>query len=167
MLRDGDEVYASRTPSHPHMIMHPITLVGLSLPWWRTKIKVGLGTCRRVVPCWLGSDTVDASGPAHSEPGRTSYEVAQQTGGVDCVSYRSSQREAFAYILVRQAVSLLQRTRLHVSVSCQVWHAKNARYMLFDIIDHNKPTMLIVGSRGMSQLKGYVLNLFLINVTIS
>ena len=42
VLRDGDELYASRT--HPHMIMHPITLAGLSLPWWRTKIKVGLDT---------------------------------------------------------------------------------------------------------------------------
>ncbi|KAH0832333.1 hypothetical protein J3R83DRAFT_13346 [Lanmaoa asiatica] len=71
---------------------------------------------------------------------------------------RSQQeRQAFAYILLRQATSLLQRTRLHVTVSCQAWHAKNARHMLLDIVDHNKPTMLIVGSRGLSQLKGILL----------
>ena len=35
-----------------------------------------------VVPYSSGSDMVDASGLAHSEPGRTSYEVAQPTGGV-------------------------------------------------------------------------------------
>ena len=35
-----------------------------------------------------------------------------------------------AYILVRQATSLLQRTALHVTVACQAWHAKNARHML-------------------------------------
>lgn len=41
-----------------------------------------------------------------------------------------AQRQGMAYILVRQATSLLQRTRLHVKVSCQAWHAKNARHML-------------------------------------
>lgn len=42
----------------------------------------------------------------------------------------SPQRQALAYILVRQAISLLQRTRLHVTVSCQAWHAKNRKHML-------------------------------------
>ena len=40
------------------------------------------------------------------------------------------QRQGLAYILVRQATSLLQRTKLNVVVSCQAWHAKNARHML-------------------------------------
>jgi hypothetical protein len=40
------------------------------------------------------------------------------------------QRQGLAYILLRQATSLLQRTRLNVVVSCQAWHAKNARHML-------------------------------------
>ncbi|KAI6035827.1 hypothetical protein EDC04DRAFT_2179583 [Pisolithus marmoratus] len=71
---------------------------------------------------------------------------------------RSQQeRQGLAYILVRQATSLLQRTRLNVTVSCQAWHAKNARHMLLDIVDHNEPTMLIVGSRGLGQLRGILL----------
>ncbi|RDB18054.1 hypothetical protein Hypma_000892 [Hypsizygus marmoreus] len=71
---------------------------------------------------------------------------------------RSQQeRQGMAYILVRQATSLLQRTKLNVTVACQAWHAKNARHMLLDIVDYNEPTMLIVGSRGMSQLKGILL----------
>ncbi|EIN12751.1 adenine nucleotide alpha hydrolases-like protein [Punctularia strigosozonata HHB-11173 SS5] len=71
---------------------------------------------------------------------------------------RSQQeRSALAYILVRQATSLLQRTRLNVTVSCQSWHAKNARHMLLDIIDYVEPVMVIVGSRGLSQLKGILL----------
>ncbi|KZT12118.1 adenine nucleotide alpha hydrolases-like protein [Laetiporus sulphureus 93-53] len=71
---------------------------------------------------------------------------------------RSQQeRQALAYILVRQATSLLQRTRLHVTVSCQAWHAKNSRHMLLDIVDYYEPTMLIVGSRGLGNLKGILL----------
>ncbi|KAF8895405.1 hypothetical protein BD779DRAFT_725427 [Infundibulicybe gibba] len=74
------------------------------------------------------------------------------------VKLRSQQeRQGLAYILVRQATSLLQRTKLNVQVSCQAWHAKNSRHMLLDIVDYNEPTMLIVGSRGMGQLKGILL----------
>jgi nucleotide-binding universal stress UspA family protein len=71
---------------------------------------------------------------------------------------RSQQeRQGLAYILVRQATGLLQRTKLNVSVACQAWHAKNSRHMLLDIVDYNEPTMLIVGSRGLGQLKGILL----------
>ncbi|KAH9841607.1 uncharacterized protein C8Q71DRAFT_737862 [Rhodofomes roseus] len=67
------------------------------------------------------------------------------------------ERQALAYILVRQTVSLLQRTRLHVTVSCQAWHAKNRKHMILDIVDYVEPTMLIVGSRGLGHLKGILL----------
>ncbi|KAI0322039.1 hypothetical protein OF83DRAFT_1096383 [Amylostereum chailletii] len=71
---------------------------------------------------------------------------------------RSQQeRQGMAYILCRQATSLLQRTRLNISISCEAWHAKNARHMLLDIVDYVEPVMLIVGSRGLGQLKGILL----------
>ncbi|KAG7443093.1 uncharacterized protein BT62DRAFT_954022 [Guyanagaster necrorhizus] len=71
---------------------------------------------------------------------------------------RSQQeRQALAYILARQATSLLQRTKLNVTVRCQAWHAKNSRHMLLDIVDHVEPIMMIVGSRGVGQLKGILL----------
>ncbi|KAI9058391.1 hypothetical protein FKP32DRAFT_1741814 [Trametes sanguinea] len=67
------------------------------------------------------------------------------------------ERQALAYILVRQATSLLQRTRLNVSIQCQAWHAKNSRHMILDIVDYVEPVMLIVGSRGLGNLKGILL----------
>ncbi|KZS93576.1 hypothetical protein SISNIDRAFT_454790 [Sistotremastrum niveocremeum HHB9708] len=71
---------------------------------------------------------------------------------------RSQQeRQTLAYLLARQVTGLLQRTKLNVNVICQAWHAKNARHMLLDLIDHVNPTMVIVGSRGMSKLKGILL----------
>ena len=82
-------------------------------------------------------------------------------------------RQALVNLLVRQVTSLLQRTKLHVTVKCQAIHAKNSRHMLLgecrpcshhhhhhqpgyplDIIDFWNPTMLIVGSRGIGKLKG-------------
>ncbi|EAU86244.2 hypothetical protein CC1G_03455 [Coprinopsis cinerea okayama7 len=67
------------------------------------------------------------------------------------------ERQGMAYILARQVTGLLQRTRLNVTIACQAWHAKNARHMLLDIVDHVEPTMLIVGSRGLSHLNGILL----------
>ncbi|KAH9854693.1 hypothetical protein C2E23DRAFT_817594 [Lenzites betulinus] len=67
------------------------------------------------------------------------------------------ERQALAYILVRQATGLLQRTQLNVSIQCQAWHAKNSRHMLLDIVDYYEPVMLIVGSRGLGNLKGILL----------
>jgi predicted NBD/HSP70 family sugar kinase len=67
------------------------------------------------------------------------------------------ERQAIAYILVRQATALLQRTRLHVTLTCTAWHAKHARHMLLDVVDVVAPALLIVGSRGVGQLKGILL----------
>ncbi|KAF8492700.1 hypothetical protein JB92DRAFT_2635830, partial [Gautieria morchelliformis] len=67
------------------------------------------------------------------------------------------ERQTLAYLLVRQATSLLQRTALNVTVVCQAWHAKNSRHLLLDLIDFTEPTMLIVGSRGLGKIKGILL----------
>ncbi|KAH9065356.1 hypothetical protein EDB87DRAFT_1595418 [Lactarius vividus] len=78
--------------------------------------------------------------------------------GERATKLRSQQeRQGLAYILCRQATSVLQRTRLNVSISCEAWHAKNARHMILDIVDYMEPLMLIVGSRGVNQLKGILL----------
>lgn len=47
------------------------------------------------------------------------------------------KRQGMAYILVRQATSLLQRTKLNVTISCQAWHAKNSRHMLLGTFHAN------------------------------
>ncbi|KIJ54275.1 hypothetical protein M422DRAFT_153729 [Sphaerobolus stellatus SS14] len=74
------------------------------------------------------------------------------------VKLRNQQeRQTLAYLLVRQVTSLLQRTRLNVTVVCQAWHAKNSRHRLLDVIDYIEPTMLIVGSRGLGKIKGILL----------
>lgn len=67
------------------------------------------------------------------------------------------ERQTTTLVLVRQVTSLLQRTRLNITVTCQFLHAKNARHMLLDLIDFLEPTMVIVGSRGLGQLKGILL----------
>ncbi|EJD55073.1 adenine nucleotide alpha hydrolases-like protein [Auricularia subglabra TFB-10046 SS5] len=67
------------------------------------------------------------------------------------------ERETHAYLLTRQVIPMLQRTKLHVTVICQSWHAKNMRHHILDLVDIIDPVMLIVGSRGMGEIKGILL----------
>ncbi|GAA5880776.1 hypothetical protein JCM16303_004351 [Sporobolomyces ruberrimus] len=71
----------------------------------------------------------------------------------------TNQRERQSAVLriSRQATTLLERTRLNVRVICQAIHAKVPRHMLVDMIDFHEPTLVVVGSRGLTKLKGMLL----------
>jgi nucleotide-binding universal stress UspA family protein len=64
------------------------------------------------------------------------------------------ERQAAALALARQTTALLERTRLNVRIYCQAIHAKVPRHMLIDMIDYLEPTLVLVGSRGLTKLKG-------------
>jgi len=71
------------------------------------------------------------------------------------------ERQAACLQLARGATALLERTRLNVRIVCQAIHAKVPRHMLVDMIDYLEPTLVLVGSRGLTRLKGCVpLSLF-------
>ncbi|GAA5964314.1 hypothetical protein JCM3765_006455 [Sporobolomyces pararoseus] len=71
----------------------------------------------------------------------------------------SNQRERQSAVLriSRQATTLLERTRLNVRIICQAIHAKVPRHMLVDMIDFHEPTLVVVGSRGLTKLTGMLL----------
>lgn len=49
---------------------------------------------------------------------------------------------------------LLRKTKLQVKVVIEVIHCKSPKHLITEIIDYITPTMVILGSRGQSQLKG-------------
>ncbi|KAM0788831.1 hypothetical protein ACM66B_002917 [Microbotryomycetes sp. NB124-2] len=67
------------------------------------------------------------------------------------------ERQAGVLQLTRQATALLEKTRLNVTIICQAVHAKVPRHMLIDMIDYHEPTLVIVGSRGLTKIKGMLL----------
>ncbi|GAA6029860.1 hypothetical protein JCM8097_001083 [Rhodosporidiobolus ruineniae] len=67
------------------------------------------------------------------------------------------ERQAAALQLARQATQLIERTRLNCRIVCQAIHAKVPRHMLVDMIDYLEPTLVLVGSRGLTRLKGMLL----------
>lgn len=55
---------------------------------------------------------------------------------------------------------LLKKTRLQVHVIIEVIHCKSPKHLLTAVIDYVNPTMVILGSRGRSALKGVLLGSF-------
>jgi hypothetical protein len=49
---------------------------------------------------------------------------------------------------------LLRRTKLQVRVIVEVLHCKNPKHLVLEMIDLIKPTLVILGSRGRSSIKG-------------
>ena len=57
-------------------------------------------------------------------------------------------------------VRLLRKTRLQVRVVVEVFHCKSPRHMITEVIDFLSPTLVIIGSRGQSAVKGVLLGSF-------
>jgi nucleotide-binding universal stress UspA family protein len=53
-----------------------------------------------------------------------------------------------------RVTKLLRKTRLQVRVVVEVLHCKNPKHLITEVIDLVNPTLVILGSRGRSALKG-------------
>ncbi|PTB68966.1 hypothetical protein BBK36DRAFT_1166837 [Trichoderma citrinoviride] len=59
-----------------------------------------------------------------------------------------------------KVLRLLRKTRLQVRVIVEVLHCKNPRHLVTEVIDLVNPTLVVIGSRGRSALKGVILGSF-------
>jgi len=55
---------------------------------------------------------------------------------------------------------LLRKTKLQVKVVIEVIHCKSPKHLITEVIDYISPTLVILGSRGRSALKGVILGSF-------
>ncbi|KAK9456134.1 hypothetical protein V1511DRAFT_260039 [Dipodascopsis uninucleata] len=71
-----------------------------------------------------------------------------------------NERITLAKDITATVVKLLRKTRLQVECVIEVMHCKSPKHLLCDVIDYLNPTMVILGSRGRSALKGVLLGSF-------
>ncbi|KAI1192886.1 hypothetical protein F5X97DRAFT_329156 [Nemania serpens] len=70
------------------------------------------------------------------------------------------ERERAILEITERLSKLLRKTQLQVRVIVEVIHCKNAKHLITEVIDLVNPTLVILGSRGRSALKGTLLGSF-------
>lgn len=100
--------------------------------------------------------TPSASGAASASNTR----APSPSAGPTTLKFDEQVRMKAMAALTVQTEKLLRKTRLQVRVVLEVLHCKNPRHMITEIIDHVNPTLVVVGSRGRSALKGVLLGSF-------
>ncbi|KAK0709502.1 hypothetical protein B0T26DRAFT_653167 [Lasiosphaeria miniovina] len=75
-------------------------------------------------------------------------------------SKAEEERYRAVYDISERVTKLLRKTRLQVRVIVEVLHCKNPKHLITEVIDLVNPTLVILGSRGRSALKGVILGSF-------
>ncbi|KAL6875022.1 hypothetical protein J3F83DRAFT_759667 [Trichoderma novae-zelandiae] len=70
------------------------------------------------------------------------------------------ERSRAVQAITDRVLRLLRKTRLQVRVIVEVLHCKNPRHLVTEVIDLVNPTLVVIGSRGRSALKGVILGSF-------
>lgn len=93
-------------------------------------------------------------------PSPLNNNVAASEGDVNAMGKAEKERYQAAVEVSDRCVKLLRKTRLQVRVVVEVFHCKSPKHMLTEVIDFLDPTLVILGSRGRSALKGVLLGSF-------
>ncbi|KAI9825386.1 MAG: hypothetical protein M1832_001116 [Thelocarpon impressellum] len=88
--------------------------------------------------------------------------VSSVSASPDSRQRTKAEQERFhvAEDISQRCVKLLRKTRLQVRVVIEVIHCKSPKHLITEVIDFIDPTLVILGSRGRSALKGVLLGSF-------
>lgn len=91
-----------------------------------------------------------------ADPGSNTPSPAPSRGK----SKLEEERERAVQDVTDRVSKLLRKTQLEVRVIIECIHCKNPKHLITEVIDVVKPTLVILGSRGRSALKGTLLGSF-------
>ncbi|KAE9975114.1 hypothetical protein BLS_002749 [Venturia inaequalis] len=107
--------------------------------------------------------------PGEKPHGRTASDVGSaksrergELNAPDVKKMDKAERERYfaAEEITDRCIKLLRKTKLQVRVVVEVFHCKSPKHMITEVIDYLEPTLVILGSRGRSALKGVLLGSF-------
>ncbi|PHH59330.1 hypothetical protein CDD81_3380 [Ophiocordyceps australis] len=85
---------------------------------------------------------------------------APHNGRGDRAGRAEEERNRAIQSMTERILRLLRKTRLQVRVIAEVLQCKNPRHLITEVIDLVDPTLVVIGSRGRSALKGVILGSF-------
>jgi nucleotide-binding universal stress UspA family protein len=149
VLRDGDTLLAiycvdeelginNDGSGDDQMKEQAAAIAGSTKPSASTPI---LGPIHSSSPLGLGVRFGSTSSTSESPMGRERNKAEQER-------YRAVQD------ITDRVSKLLRKTKLQVKVVIEVIHCKSPKHLITEVIDYISPTLVILGSRGRSALKG-------------
>ncbi|EGO54124.1 hypothetical protein NEUTE1DRAFT_48460 [Neurospora tetrasperma FGSC 2508] len=156
---DGNSLAASMVPDDPKAMRETATALD-RMANSKSAIQNG-GGAGSLSP--LAATSMEASGMLST--GNSSSAIGEDPSPTPSHSSRERSRaEEERYRAVQEisdrVTKLLRKTRLQVRVIVEVLHCKNPKHLITEVIDHVNPTLVILGSRGRSALKGVILGSF-------
>ncbi|KAL2811070.1 hypothetical protein BJX63DRAFT_295874 [Aspergillus granulosus] len=155
ILRDGDTMFAV-------FAMHE-----------ETGTQIGEGAkATQDVAAVVGSQTAETAQKSQNEAanpnlpralfGRLGSGTDSRPGSADArvLSKAEAERSHAVQTISQTCVRLLRKTLLQVRIAVEVIHCKSPKHMITEAIDGLEPTLVIVGARGRSALKGVLLGSF-------
>ncbi|OQE47368.1 hypothetical protein PENCOP_c001G02671 [Penicillium coprophilum] len=151
VLRDGDTIFAI------YAIHEDSTST--------SAVQVGEGAkVMKDATAVIGTQTKEATQNYASRTilGRLGSGTASRTHSADsrASSIAEAERVRAVETVSQTCVKLLRKTVLQVRIAVEVIHCKNPKSMITEAIDELEPTLVIVGARGQSALKGVLLGSF-------
>ncbi|KAJ5383530.1 Universal stress protein A [Penicillium concentricum] len=151
VLRDGDTIFAI------YAIHEDSTTT--------SAVQVGEGAkVMKDATAVVGTQTKEANQNYASRTilGRLGPGTASKTHSADsrASSIAEAERVRAVETVSQTCVNLLRKTVLQVRIAVEVIHCKNPKSMITEAIDELEPTLVIVGARGQSALKGVLLGSF-------
>ncbi|KAJ5603617.1 hypothetical protein N7537_006573 [Penicillium hordei] len=151
VLRDGDTIFAIYA-------MHEDSTTA-------SAVQVGEGAkVMKDATAVVGTQTKEANQNYGSRTilGRLGPSTASRTHSADsrASSIAEAERVRAVETVSQTCVKLLRKTVLQVRIAVEVIHCKNPKSMITEAIDELEPTLVIVGARGQSALKGVLLGSF-------
>ncbi|KAJ5084051.1 hypothetical protein NUU61_008630 [Penicillium alfredii] len=152
VLRDGDTMFAICAVHEDSNI---------------SSVQVGEGAkaiqdATAVVGTQTKEATLNSAQPSRNLLGRLGPGTASKSGSVDARASPMAEAERVRAVeaVSNTCVKLLRKTLLQVRIAVEVIHCKNPKLMITEAIDELEPTLVIVGARGQSALKGVLLGSF-------
>ncbi|KAK5174200.1 uncharacterized protein LTR77_001280 [Saxophila tyrrhenica] len=113
----------------------------------------------------LQSTTIQPNAPGPSPLARSSQLAAGTSSDARSrsrgpFSAAEAERRRVLDDITARCVRMLRKTRLQCRVVVEVFHCKSPRHMITEVIDFLSPTLVIIGSRGQSAVKGVLLGSF-------
>ncbi|KAL2149340.1 hypothetical protein VTH82DRAFT_8688 [Thermothelomyces myriococcoides] len=130
----------------------PVTGSGTTLPLHNQRSQQG-STCSSSAAAGGGVGG-GAGGTTGASNGSPAPSIGRERTKAEEDRYRTVQT------ISEKVTKLLRKTRLQVRVIVEVLHCKNPKHLITEVIDLVNPTLVILGSRGRSALKGVILGSF-------